>query len=130
MFGAQVRGHRRRLGLTQGELSRITGISERNIRNLENGRIASPRAGTVRLLADAFALIGAERDEFHETAAGQLSEGRPHGDPRPAQLPADVAGFAGRTDQLRRLDDVAGAPAVVITAIGGTAGVGKTNLGM
>ncbi|MEJ3749617.1 tetratricopeptide repeat protein [Actinomycetes bacterium KLBMP 9797] len=55
--------------------------------------------------------------------------------PRPAQLPADVAGFTGRDADLHRLDtllgDIAGdqAPqAVVITAIGGTAGVGKTAL--
>jgi DNA-binding SARP family transcriptional activator/tetratricopeptide (TPR) repeat protein len=54
---------------------------------------------------------------------------------RPAQLPLDVAGFTGRDAELRRLDellsDVANdrpARAVVITAIGGTAGVGKTAL--
>ena len=53
----------------------------------------------------------------------------------PAQLPADVAGFTGRHAALRELDallppsdsDLA-APTVVITAIGGTAGVGKTAL--
>jgi DNA-binding SARP family transcriptional activator/Flp pilus assembly protein TadD len=55
--------------------------------------------------------------------------------PVPAQLPADVPAFAGRTDHLERLDallpDPHGAPsttAVVITAIAGTAGVGKTSL--
>jgi DNA-binding SARP family transcriptional activator/tetratricopeptide (TPR) repeat protein len=54
---------------------------------------------------------------------------------RPAQLPADVAGFTGRTADLQRLDGLLGdtsadqAPqAVVITAIGGAAGVGKTAL--
>ncbi|MFE7503807.1 BTAD domain-containing putative transcriptional regulator [Promicromonospora sp. NPDC057488] len=61
---------------------------------------------------------------------------------RPAQLPLDVAGFTGRADVLRRLDELAVGPdagvgsvpgavaarAVVITAIGGTAGVGKTAL--
>jgi DNA-binding SARP family transcriptional activator/Tfp pilus assembly protein PilF len=51
----------------------------------------------------------------------------------PAQLPADVHGFTGRTDLLRRLDDLlapAGrnAQAVVIAALCGTAGVGKTAL--
>ncbi|WP_158894315.1 AfsR/SARP family transcriptional regulator [Amycolatopsis anabasis] len=51
----------------------------------------------------------------------------------PAQLPADVAGFTGRQAQLDRLDDLlaAGAEtgaAVVISAIDGTAGVGKTAL--
>jgi DNA-binding SARP family transcriptional activator/tetratricopeptide (TPR) repeat protein len=52
----------------------------------------------------------------------------------PAQLPGDVPGFAGRAAHLARLDTVLGtaavqAPtAVVITAVSGTAGVGKTAL--
>jgi DNA-binding SARP family transcriptional activator len=50
----------------------------------------------------------------------------------PRQLPAAVADFTGRTAELqaltRMLDDAAGgAGTVVISAIGGTAGVGKTN---
>ncbi|MEQ4305311.1 tetratricopeptide repeat protein [Plantactinospora sp. B6F1] len=54
---------------------------------------------------------------------------------RPAQLPADVTNFTGRTASLRRLDTLLAAStgdqapnAVVIAAIGGTAGVGKTAL--
>jgi DNA-binding SARP family transcriptional activator len=53
----------------------------------------------------------------------------------PAQLPADLSRFAGRTDHLHRLDLLvpdadrgAAASAVVISAIAGTAGVGKTAL--
>jgi tetratricopeptide (TPR) repeat protein len=68
----------------------------------------------------------------------------------PAQLPPDVAGFTGRDDELRHLDrllTVTGRPSttvgasagpteeaprekptVVISAIGGTAGIGKTAL--
>lgn len=52
----------------------------------------------------------------------------------PAQLPADVPGFTGRADHLRRLDELlrerpAGAVnAVVISTVAGTAGVGKTAL--
>jgi tetratricopeptide (TPR) repeat protein len=52
----------------------------------------------------------------------------------PAQLPADVYGFAGRSEHLVRLDTLlAGAArdaptAVVISAVSGTAGVGKTAL--
>jgi DNA-binding SARP family transcriptional activator/DNA-binding XRE family transcriptional regulator len=51
----------------------------------------------------------------------------------PAQLPADVPAFAGRTDQLRYLDSLVdqaadGREPVVITSIAGTAGVGKTAL--
>jgi tetratricopeptide (TPR) repeat protein len=51
----------------------------------------------------------------------------------PAQLPADSAAFVGRVDQLNRLDELVHVPrqrlaAVVISAIVGTAGVGKTTL--
>jgi len=50
---------------------------------------------------------------------------------RPAQLPADVSAFTGRhgyLDQLDRLLAAGAGTAVVITAIAGTAGVGKTAL--
>jgi len=49
----------------------------------------------------------------------------------PAQLPMAVAGFTGRSRELARLDallDSAAGPAVVISAVSGTAGVGKTAL--
>src|SRR5213079_2251584 len=50
-----------------------------------------------------------------------------------AQLPPDVAAFTGRVEHLSRLDALLGEvgdrpPAVVISAIAGTAGVGKTAL--
>src|SRR5207302_9286851 len=51
-----------------------------------------------------------------------------------AQLPAAVADFTGRAGQVAQLDAILaqgtgnGAAAVVVSAIGGTAGVGKTAL--
>jgi len=55
--------------------------------------------------------------------------------PVPAQLPPDVRGFAGRRDALTRLDEILSTSgsepsAVVISAISGTAGVGKTALAL
>ncbi|MDN3355270.1 BTAD domain-containing putative transcriptional regulator [Actinomadura sp. DC4] len=52
---------------------------------------------------------------------------------RPAQLPADIAAFSGRRDELARVQDLLpvsseALSAVVISAIGGMAGVGKTTL--
>lgn len=53
------------------------------------------------------------------------------GPPAPAQLPADITDFTGREDALRRLDVQAGrhdgAP-VGVSAVVGTAGIGKTAL--
>lgn len=54
--------------------------------------------------------------------------------PAPAQLPAAVAGFAGRREQLARLDQLLtdlttrASRALIISAVSGTAGVGKTAL--
>jgi hypothetical protein len=52
----------------------------------------------------------------------------------PAQLPADLPSFVGRTEQLRQLDallaDGGNKPATaVISALSGTAGVGKPKPG-
>jgi tetratricopeptide (TPR) repeat protein/transcriptional regulator with XRE-family HTH domain len=121
------------LGLTQDDLAAATGLSVRSIRNIEAGRVAAPRAPSVRLLAYAFGLDGADRARFCQAAAGEAADQRaPVG--TPAQLPAAVAGFTGRAGALKLLDetlpvdgDTAPAP-VVITAIAGTAGVGKTAL--
>jgi tetratricopeptide (TPR) repeat protein/transcriptional regulator with XRE-family HTH domain len=144
MFGAQVRAHRQRLGMTQEELAARTGVSVGGIRNLEVGRTGRPRPMTVRLLADAFKLDGAERARFCRSAlddvdqqlAGEALEdgvaGPVRSRPIPAQLPADMAGFVGRTDQLscltKLLDDGGRSATVVISVIAGTAGVGKTAL--
>ena len=46
----------------------------------------------------------------------------------PGLLPRDVPGFTGRDDELDRLTALAGGSRVVVSAIGGTAGVGKTAL--
>jgi DNA-binding SARP family transcriptional activator len=54
--------------------------------------------------------------------------------PVPAQLPSDMAGFAGRAEQLGQLDklldeaDSETSPAAPVFVISGTAGVGKTTL--
>src|SRR3984957_16794136 len=46
----------------------------------------------------------------------------------PGLLPRDVPGCTGRADELARLAGLAGGGRVVVSAIGGTAGVGKTAL--
>jgi DNA-binding SARP family transcriptional activator/tetratricopeptide (TPR) repeat protein len=75
-----------------------------------------------------------------DAAAGDDEQGQPRARSRrmPAQLPADVRGFTGRTQELAALDrllttgseDRTGGQltAVVVSAVSGTAGVGKTAL--
>ncbi|HEV7647035.1 MAG TPA: BTAD domain-containing putative transcriptional regulator [Actinophytocola sp.] len=55
--------------------------------------------------------------------------------PVPRQLPADVWAFTGRERELSTLDDLldetgSGSTAVVVSAVSGTAGVGKTSLAL
>jgi DNA-binding SARP family transcriptional activator len=93
-----------------------------------------------RRLADELgADPGSELQRLHqailrgELAAATTTTSPPGTPATPAQLPADVAGFAGRSGELKELDRVlvggdGRATAVVVTAICGTAGVGKTAL--
>jgi tetratricopeptide (TPR) repeat protein/transcriptional regulator with XRE-family HTH domain len=131
VFGQLVRETRLRLGLSQAQVVERAGLGERGLRNIEAGRIAKPRPVTVRLLADALDLHGPERDLFCAAAfTGRPTEPVPAPTGGPAQLPAGLPGFTGRTDILAglaaRLDgDGTSMPPVAIT---GTAGVGKTTL--
>jgi tetratricopeptide (TPR) repeat protein/transcriptional regulator with XRE-family HTH domain len=129
-----VRTWRERALLTQEQLARKTGLGVRTIRRLESGSQRPPRIQSVRLLADGLGLAGAERALLIAAAQDEREQSRaPATGLVPRQLPADVIGFAGRAGPLRRLDalltDGPDAPgAVVISAIAGSAGVGKTAL--
>jgi transcriptional regulator with XRE-family HTH domain len=59
-FGALLRTRRRRACLSQEQLAARSELSERTVRNLEAGRVRSPRPDTVRLLAGALRLSGPE----------------------------------------------------------------------
>jgi DNA-binding SARP family transcriptional activator len=120
-LGQTVVARRRRLGWTQEELAEHTGLSVRTVRDLESGRVRVPRRSSVRLLADAFGLQGAERDQFFWHADATPSD---EAGVTPAQLPAALPALTGRDAELAHLDTMAGG----IAAVYGTAGVGKTAL--
>jgi tetratricopeptide (TPR) repeat protein/DNA-binding XRE family transcriptional regulator len=131
-FGHILRTHRLRQGLSQADLAVRAGLAERSVRGIEIGRVR-PRPGTVRLLAEALGLAGAELERFRESAGptGMEPGGVRPVRPRPAQLPHGVVGFAGREAFVAALDALLtdrGPTAVVISALAGTAGVGKTAL--
>jgi tetratricopeptide (TPR) repeat protein/transcriptional regulator with XRE-family HTH domain len=120
------------LGITQEELAERAGLSIRGLRKIEAGQVVAPRPATVRLLAGVFGLAGKDRDRFRELADPRPA-GRQVATARPAQLPLDAAGFAGRDPYLSRLSallaNAAAQPTVVpVIALTGAPGVGKTTL--
>ncbi len=147
---------RARADLTQEELAEAAGLSPRSVSDVERNLVQKPRKATVRLLADALGLRGAERARFEAAARGKPAppaaqpdaepaaqpDGRPGEPPAgPAAgqavavatrtLPRDTAAFTGRDAELAELLAAATAaddqPGVVsVHAIGGMAGVGKT----
>jgi tetratricopeptide (TPR) repeat protein/transcriptional regulator with XRE-family HTH domain len=132
-FGQVVVDHRERLGLTQEALAAMTGLSARRIAELESGRVGRPRRSTVALLADAFGLSAAGRERFMRQAYESGDPASAPASPRPSrnvprQLPAPPPLFTGRVMELADLDKVHDASTVVIIAIDGMAGVGKTAL--
>jgi len=63
-FSVLLRACRHRADLSQEELAARAGLSERTVRELEAGRVRSPRRDTARLLADALQLTGPQRDSW------------------------------------------------------------------
>jgi len=139
---------RKALGLTQEDLAGLLGVERSTVVRWERGE-TEPLPWNRPKLARA---LHVSADQIVDLlAAGPVvldgPDTAPEGDdaaqaggvPAPAvprQLPATVADFIGRAAELgtltRILDDAgAGAPGtVVISAIGGTAGVGKTALAL
>ena len=67
-FAAMVQRWRHMANLTQEGLAERSGLSPRSIQNLERGRVSRPRRESVRLLADALGLTGADRATFVHAA--------------------------------------------------------------
>lgn len=102
-----------------------------------------PRWGLLELIVET---LGGDTEQFHRLwLAASLDDQAPSAPatatdrdeqaarPRPRELPAEVAGFTGRADQLAELDRLLAASdadpsGVLIAALSGTAGVGKTAL--
>ena len=130
---------RKALGLTQEDLAGLLGVVRSTVVRWERGEteplpwIRPKLAATLRVSADRLeelltagpAVRGADTARSQDSGAGV-----------PRQLPAAVGDFTGRAAELAALttilDTVAGGGpgTVVISAIGGTAGVGKTALAM
>jgi transcriptional regulator with XRE-family HTH domain len=92
-FGALLQAFRHRAYLSQEQLAARAELSERTVRNLEAGRVRSPRNTTVRLLADALELAEPEREGWLAAARGANERPAEPGPPDaggPAQVPGRV----------------------------------------
>lgn len=131
-FAAAIRRFRLCAGLTQEALAERSGVSVSTIRGMETGRRRNPQLASVRQLAAALELRSAELDELLAAAAGTAE---PSTVPVPRQLPAPPASFVGRLEELDLLDAAMRAgsgevPTVVVSAIAGAGGVGKSWLAL
>ena len=136
-WGRLFRAHRLRAGMSQEELARISGVSVRGIRMIENGR-RRPRASTVKTLAESLRLSATDQRTLLEAAQPLArTEAAPTRGATvatatfvPRQLPPAIAGFVGRKAELKGLDNLLTADPVStsVGVITGPAGVGKTTL--
>jgi transcriptional regulator with XRE-family HTH domain len=132
-FDAVLRQARLRAGLPQEQLAHTSGVGVRTIRRLETGEHADPRPPTARRLADALGLAPDEHARLLAAAVGAPEAESPARPGTRNDLPGDIADFTGRVEEVDRLlatipIDSTGQATVVIDAIDGMAGVGKTTL--
>ncbi|MFJ5933535.1 helix-turn-helix domain-containing protein [Streptomyces sp. NPDC093071] len=143
-FGRMLRRLRLDHGLTMEELAEASGVSMRAIGDMERGRSARPRRGTVTALAQGMRLEGAAYDGLMAAARAARASDRGASPVRvsPCMLPRGVPDFVGRTDELAVLRDLArraatddrpgaGAqrfPTLPVAVVSGVPGSGKTTL--
>ena len=161
IFGVLLKRRRDALAWSQEELADATRgqVAVRTISDLERGVARRPRSATVRLLAEALSLAGAELAAFNAAARGRpdpgsagaagTGAGRRAGPdaattvaaprPVPRMLPRDIQSFTGREAELDVLIAAAssahlpgtGHPGTIgVCAVEGMGGVGKTALAL
>jgi tetratricopeptide (TPR) repeat protein/transcriptional regulator with XRE-family HTH domain len=151
-FGMRLRAYRVAAGVSQAELAERSEVSLRAISDLERGRTRWPHQDSLHRLARALKLTDAATAELIALAQRRLGHAAAEviapsaasgpvdedaGQVVPRELPGVVPHFVGRADELKVLTDLlaqadlAELPGtVVISAIGGTGGVGKTALAL
>ncbi|MFJ3672480.1 ATP-binding protein [Streptomyces sp. NPDC090106] len=128
-FGRLLREARQRSLLTLEGLAEASGVSVRAISDMERGH-SLPRQATLSELMDVLELAEDQRRRFVEASVRRTAATARR---VPRQLPPDLAVFRGREETLATVTALTAQVAergghVVVSAIGGMAGVGKTTL--
>ena len=135
-FGTLLRQHRLMAGLTQEALAERAGLSPRGIQFLERGLRSSPRAETVRLLADALELEESARAALIAAAHPELAEPLVLTGPRlrPVHPPIPPMPLVGREREVAAvcalLRPAAESTGTRLLTLTGPGGVGKSRMSL
>jgi non-specific serine/threonine protein kinase len=129
-FGAQLRRHRLRAGLTQQALAERAGLSLRGLSDLERGARRAPYPDTVRRLAEAIGLSEADRTALVASSGrvGYMASNRPMFQLVETVLPMPVSSFVGRQREVTEVQRLLRASRLV--TLTGPGGIGKTRLAL
>jgi predicted ATPase/transcriptional regulator with XRE-family HTH domain len=119
-----LRRHRSAIGLSQRELARRSGLSERALRDLERGA-SMPRLHSLRAIAGALGLTGSDRAALLAARTIGATPSVPMDLAAPLPAATDLIGRQREMDVL--VDLVTGSRHRLITLLG-PAGIGKSTL--
>ncbi|WP_428957136.1 ATP-binding protein [Streptomyces sp. cg35] len=128
-FGRLLREARQRALLTLEGLAEASGVSVRALSDMERGH-SLPRQSTLSEVMDALDVDEDDRRRLVQAATRRTTQAAV-----PRQLPPDLMVFRGREDALSTVHGITDQVTprgghVVISAIGGMAGIGKTTLAL
>ena len=135
-YGAALRRHRRRSGLTQDELAGYLGLSPGYISLVEH-ELRKPSPKTARALADGVGLEGEERESFLDALErahkadhdDRRKERRDHQLRKLPPIPTLKDPPIGRDSELEEIKGLLKRPGVIVN-IAGEPAIGKTTLAM
>jgi predicted ATPase/DNA-binding XRE family transcriptional regulator len=131
-FGVGLRRLREAAGLTQEELAARAGLAAKGVGALERGERKHPYPHTVRVLADALGLEGAERDAFVRGAPKRtgMAFTPTVGDAQSTAPPTPPTPLVGREREFATVGSLLEADAARLVTLTGPGGVGKTRLAL
>lgn len=140
-FGYWLRRRRLARGLTQRELADMVGCAPATVRKLEADE-RRPSAQLATRLAEALAIVSAERETFLRAARGigrvdrlplvtePLNTPPALAPPGPHRLPAPPNAFVGRAAEIAAVWSLLHNPSTRLVSLTGPGGTGKTRLAL